>query len=259
MAKYAYIRVSSEKQTYAQQQECISRYISTMGLDFTQLDDVVSEKISGRVRHDDRLLARLMDKCTEGDLVLVSELSRLGRDVADLFNVVKELCEKGTKIIQCKDNLTIDNRGMVGKIVLMMLAMCAEIEVENIRDRTRMGLEARKEKQRTQGGWVSNSGNWCESLGNKKGCDMSAANKASCKVRVDAAAAWRARSVGYKFVKRMRMEGWSFKKILDEFQKMAAIDPKNYCSRQGRPMTGGILSKWIDQIDKEISINPQIN
>lgn len=157
--KFIYARCSTEKQDFEQQKECIKQYLKRIG-DNSDIKEVV-EKVSGTIKHTKRKLQEVLEMCNSGDTIYISELSRLGRSMNDLFSIVSYCGEKDITIIQCKDGTIIENKSIGGKALLFALSLAAEIEVENIRQRTRMGLAARKAKGLQTGGtkelWGKNS------------------------------------------------------------------------------------------------------
>lgn len=148
--KFIYARCSTEKQDFEQQKECIKQYLKRIG-DNSDIKEVV-EKVSGTIKHTKRKLQEVLEMCKSGDTIYISELSRLGRSMNDLFSIVSYCGEKDITIIQCKDGTIIENKSIGGKALLFALSLAAEIEVENIRQRTRMGLAARKAKGLQTGG-----------------------------------------------------------------------------------------------------------
>lgn len=249
MAKYEYLRVSSLAQDYDQQQQCINEYFARVGIDPSTIDSIVVEKISGTVNHTERKLAQLIGRCKEDDMIIVSELSRLGRNMSDLFAIVTECCERGIYLIQAKDGSQIENKSIGGKALLFALGLAAEIEVQNIRQRTNMGLAVRKQWLKEKGEFISKSGRICKKLGREKGCDLTAANIASAKSRQDAAIAWREQSKGYQLVRKLLRNGESRNNILSQFNMMHEIDPENYSTPNGTALTKGTLSKWCREIE----------
>ena len=151
MAKYIYHRCSTEKQEFLQQQQCVADYLRRIGVDASSLESVV-EKVSGSVKHTERKLNDLLNKCKSGDEIFISELSRLGRNMSDLFNIVTEATEKGVTITQCKDGTRIEMDSIGGKALLFALSLAAEIELANTRQRTKAGLNARKARNLEIGG-----------------------------------------------------------------------------------------------------------
>lgn len=85
---YAYLRVSTDSQNLMQQQNTINEYIKYKGLTIT--DVVTDEGVSGGVSYKDRHLYNLVQSLNEGDVIVVSEISRLGRSMSDLNKLVNE-------------------------------------------------------------------------------------------------------------------------------------------------------------------------
>lgn len=151
MAKYIYHRCSTEHQEFMQQQKVVHDYLKGIGADISQITSIV-EKVSGSVRHTERKLNDLLKACKSGDEIYISELSRLGRNMSDLFSIVTEATEKGVTIIQCKDGTRIEMDSIGGKALMFALSLAAEIELANIRQRTKAGLDARKSRGQEVGG-----------------------------------------------------------------------------------------------------------
>ena len=96
MNKIGYIRVSTEKQETARQQEIMCGY---------QVDRIFSEKISGANKDRPQLKA-MLDYVREGDTLYIESISRLGRSTKDLLNIIDTLNEKGVNLISHKEKLT---------------------------------------------------------------------------------------------------------------------------------------------------------
>ena len=252
--RFVYCRVSSIAQDYAQQQNCINQYFAREGINPDSVHAVIVEKISGTVDHTERKLADLIARCESGDIIVVSELSRLGRNMSDLFAIVTECCNKGIRIIQAKDGSAIENQSIAGQALLFALGLAAEIEVKNIRQRTQMGLDVRKEWLKEQGEFISKSGRVCTHLGREKGCDITPAIEASAKSRKYKSEQWRNTSVGYAAVKRWLGQGKSRREILDEFNFQHQMQPDVYCTREGKPLTRAILCKWVKEMGGQMDL-----
>ena len=251
MAEYIYNRCSTEKQTYMQQQECVFAYLRSRGIDPCYLE-VIDEHVSGTVKHTERKLYGLLMKCSKGDTIYVSELSRLGRNMSDLFQIVTTASDRGIKIIQCKDGSVIENDSIGGKALLFALSLAAEIEVANIRQRTNMGLQARKDLLEKDGFFVSKTGRVCKKLGREKGCDLSAASAASAESRRASVKEWKDKSAGYQWVKRQLQKGVPRKQIIEEFNENRASGMEGFCTSTGAALSEGVLSKWAREILAEI-------
>lgn len=247
MASYIYQRCSTDRQTYMQQQECVFGYLRAQGINPDTLE-VIDEHISGTVKHTERKLYGLLMRCQAGDTIYVSELSRLGRNMSDLFQIVTTASDRGIKLVQCKDGSVIENESIGGKALLFALSLAAEIEVANIRQRTNMGLQARKELLAKDGFFVSKSGNVCTKFGREKGCDTSAASAASAESKKQAAREWKEKSAGYQWVKRQLQKGKSRKEIIEEFNEMRNAGVEGFSTSNGAALSAGVLSRWASEI-----------
>jgi DNA invertase Pin-like site-specific DNA recombinase len=247
MSKYIYNRVSTEKQDYAQQMQCINEYFHRMGIDPACVSEIVTEKVSGTKDHTERKLNDLMKKCVKGDIIYFSELSRLGRNMVDLNNIVNDLCKLGVTLIQCKDGTTIENDSIAGKALLFAFGLAAEIEVKNLQQRTKMGLQVRKELKEKQGYWISKAGNVCTHFGREKGCNLDRAREAAAESVQAAKARWQQTSPAWQLVKSMRAAGVKIDDIYTELEKK---DPEVYCTRRGGKISRAMLQYWCAELSK---------
>jgi DNA invertase Pin-like site-specific DNA recombinase len=103
---------------------------------------VRTEKVSGKSRDGRDELASILDFVRTGDTLVVVKLDRLGRSTRDVLNLVHELEQKGASLRVLEP--AIDTGGPMGKMVLTVLGMVAEMELGFIRDRQRTGIEAAK-------------------------------------------------------------------------------------------------------------------
>ena len=132
MSKIGYIRVSTEHQETARQQEIMDGY---------QVDRICSEKPSGA--HADRpQLKAMLDYVREGDTLYVESISRLGRSARDLLNIIDTLTDKGVTLVSHKEN--IDTNTPSGKFMLTVFAALSQLEREQLKQRQREGIEIAK-------------------------------------------------------------------------------------------------------------------
>lgn len=82
---YAYIRVSTGKQTVKNQRYEIERYVRAQGF---KVDHWVSETVSGTKSARDRKLGKLLNRLKKGDTLILSEISRLGRNLMEIMGVL---------------------------------------------------------------------------------------------------------------------------------------------------------------------------
>src|SRR5262249_34679679 len=103
---------------------------------------VCTEKVSGKSRVGRTELQRVLEFMDVGDILIVVKLDRLGRSTRDVLNIVHELDEKGATLRVLEPE--IRTSGPMGKLVLTVLGMVAEMELGFIRDRQRTGIERAK-------------------------------------------------------------------------------------------------------------------
>jgi DNA invertase Pin-like site-specific DNA recombinase len=103
-----------------------------------------TETVSGGSRDGRSELASILDFIRPGDTLIVVKLDRLGRNTRDVLNLVHELEQKGASLRVLEP--AIETAGPMGRMVLTVLGMVAEMELGFIRDRQRAGIEAAKAK-----------------------------------------------------------------------------------------------------------------
>ena len=198
---YAYLRVSTDSQNLMQQQNAINEYIKYKGLTIT--DVVTDEGVSGGVSYKDRHLYNLIQSLNEGDVIVVSEISRLGRSMSDLNKLVnEELKPRKIRLIIITMGLDLDcsNLKAIDEMILFAFSFSAQVEKEMIQERTRNALEARKKKIVNEGGFYSQKGTWCTKLGND-GTHTQAASIASAKKRQAVARENASNLAVYKYIR----------------------------------------------------------
>ena len=136
-----YLRVSTADQDLEKNKADILKLANEKKLGHVEW---VEEKVSGTKDWKKRELGRAFATLQEGDAVIVSELSRLGRSTLQILEIMQQAKEKGIAVHAVKGEWSL-NGSMESKIVLTMLAMIAEIERDLISERTKEGLRARKE------------------------------------------------------------------------------------------------------------------
>lgn len=155
-----YHRVSTKRQSYAQQKECVERHLKSIGKCYDDYE-VIEEKVSGCNDYEDRELNNLINSCEQGDIIYVSELSRLGRDMTNLFVLVDTATKRGIKFIQCKDGMVLEKDSIAGKTLLFALSIAAELEAEQKRQRIEMGHAAKHKEIAETGKFTNRRGEVC--------------------------------------------------------------------------------------------------
>lgn len=139
---YAYIRVSTNMQTVQNQKIAIRNYAKYHRITKIQW---VSETISGTKTPEKRKLGELLNKAVKGDVIIVTELSRLGRSLIMILNVLELLLKNEIKVIAIKEGYELGDN-IQSKVLAFAFGLTAEIERTLLSERTKQGLErARKE------------------------------------------------------------------------------------------------------------------
>lgn len=139
---YAYIRVSTNCQTVQNQKIAIREYAKYHRLTKLQW---VSETISGTKTPEKRRLGELLAEVQKGDVIIITELSRLGRSMTMILNVLQELLEKEVKVIAIKEGYELGDN-IQSKVLAFAFGLSAELERSLLSERTKLGLErARKQ------------------------------------------------------------------------------------------------------------------
>lgn len=161
--KVAYVRVSTEEQNTARQEEAMQKY---------GVERVFLEKISGKNTNRPQLKA-MMDFIREGDTLIVESYSRLARSTKDLLTIIEELNSKGVKFVSLKEN--IDTSTPQGKLMLTIFAGLAEFERECTLQRQREGIEiAKAEGKYTGRKPIAVPSNWDEVIAQWKSGEITA-------------------------------------------------------------------------------------
>ena len=138
---YGYIRVSTGKQVCENQKLAIRSYCQTHRLCKVQW---VSETISGIKKPAKRKLGALLSTVQKGDTIICTELSRLGRSLMMILDVLQYLLDRGVKVIAIKERYELGDN-IQSKVLAFAFGLSAEIERTLISERTKQGLErARK-------------------------------------------------------------------------------------------------------------------
>lgn len=138
---YGYIRVSTDTQTVENQKLAIRNFCRYRRLHHVQW---ISETISGTKKPEKRKLGKLMEQIQENDTIIVTELSRLGRSLMMILDVLQELLEKKVRVIAIKEGYELGDN-IQSKVLAFAFGLSAEIERTLLSERTKQGLErARK-------------------------------------------------------------------------------------------------------------------
>lgn len=136
MMIYGYIRVSTDKQDLANQKFEITNFAAANG--FT-IDGWIDETISGAKDYKKRALFPLMKRLKPGDRIVCAELSRLGRELMMIMEILRYCLEHGIEIWTHKDGYKLGN-DIQSKVLAFAFGLSAEIERNLISQRTKEAL-----------------------------------------------------------------------------------------------------------------------
>ena len=137
---YGYIRVSSDKQTVENQRFEISNFCKHQNL---SIDDWIEETISGTKNYTKRQLGNLLKKVNKDDIIICSELSRLGRNLFMIMEILNLCMTKECRVWTIKDNYRL-GEDIQSKVLAFAFGLSAEIERNLISQRTREALARRR-------------------------------------------------------------------------------------------------------------------
>lgn len=139
---YGYIRVSSDKQTVENQRFEINNFCNSQGM---KIDGWIEETISGTKNYDKRKLGNLLKKVKKDDIIICAELSRLGRNLFMIMEILNICMNKECKVWTIKDNYRLGD-DIQSKVLAFAFGLSAEIERNLIAQRTKEAL-ARKRSE----------------------------------------------------------------------------------------------------------------
>jgi DNA invertase Pin-like site-specific DNA recombinase len=137
---YGYIRVSTDRQSVDNQRFEIEQFCTKNSI---AIDQWIEETISGTQLPEKRLLGSLLSEAKTDDLIICSELSRLGRNLFMIMSILNQLMIAGVKIWTIKDNYRLGD-SLQSKILAFAFGLSAEIERELISQRTKEALARRR-------------------------------------------------------------------------------------------------------------------
>lgn len=144
---YGYVRVSTDHQTTKNQRFEIKKFCEKNDL---QIDVWIEEKISSTKDLSKRKLGRLLKRIQKDDLVIASELSRLGRNLLQIMSILHHCMDVGAKIWTIKDNYRL-GADITSKVLAFAFGLSAEIERNLISQRTKEALARVKAEGKSVG------------------------------------------------------------------------------------------------------------
>ena len=144
---YGYIRVSTDRQNTANQRHEIEKFAAFSSL---QIDRWVEETVSTRKGLQERRLGRLLGRLQKGDILIATELSRLGRNMLEVMGILQHCLEKDCQIWTLKENYRL-GADIQSKVLAFAFSLAGEIERQLISERTRNSLQRLRDEGRRLG------------------------------------------------------------------------------------------------------------
>lgn len=135
-----YLRVSTERQNLANQQDEIQRFAESRNI---KIDAWVTEVVSGKKKEKDRKLGTLLKRMRKGDTLIVTEISRLSRTLTDIMAIMGKCLNREINLYTTKEGYSFDNT-INSKVLCFAFGLVAEIERNLISMRTKEALALRK-------------------------------------------------------------------------------------------------------------------
>lgn len=140
MAVIAYIRKSTDKQSFEHQEFEIKEYARKNNI---KIDRWVEESISSRKELKKRKLGKLLEELQDGDVLVATEVSRIGRSLLEVMGILQTCLEKNCQIITIKENYHLGN-DLQSQVLAFAFGLSSQIERDLISIRTRSSLDAKK-------------------------------------------------------------------------------------------------------------------
>lgn len=176
MKIYLYSRVSTDAQELTQQRRKVQQFLDNRGWAIEK--EIYDEDVSGyKVSYKDRGLVTLLDMMGEGDCLICSELSRLGRRMSDINKLINDdLKPRKLRLVIVSMGIDLDcyNMKAIDELILQNFAFAAQVEVELTRERTQSAIDAIQHEIAKTGKHIAKkSGRVITRLGRPKGCKAS--------------------------------------------------------------------------------------
>lgn len=143
----AYLRVSTSRQHLNNQQGEINRYAQNKGLVVNRWE---TETVSGKTNRNSRKLGRVIRRLKPGDVLIVTELSRLSRSLHEIMQIMKFCVDNQVEIHSTKDGYMFHD-SINSKVLSFAFGLAAEIEHKLISQRTREAMAVRKAEGKHMG------------------------------------------------------------------------------------------------------------
>lgn len=137
-----YIRVSTDTQNLQNQKHKILEYAQSKKI---IIDEFLEIEISSKKNQSDRLIDNIFEKLKSGDTVIFTELSRLGRNMLEILNLIERFNKSNIKLIFVNQpELSTNDNNALSSLLLAIYGYFAQTEREIISERTKQGLKLAK-------------------------------------------------------------------------------------------------------------------
>jgi len=144
---FSYVRVSTDTQLVRHQQDEINRYCDLNNLKIDRTIEIeISSRKDTRARKIDALVEQLKNDTDDTTILVITELSRLGRNTGEVISLIDTLIKLGVEVRILKQNLTLKENDPMQKMMITMLSMFSEFERDMISQRTRESLQGLKNR-----------------------------------------------------------------------------------------------------------------
>lgn len=137
---YGYIRVSTDKQTTENQRFEIENFAAEKNI---LIEEWIEETISGTKNLNDRKFGALLQRIDKDDILIVTELSRMGRNLMQIMSILHTCMEKQAKVFCIKERYELGDN-INSKVLAFAFGLSAEIERNLISQRTKEALARKK-------------------------------------------------------------------------------------------------------------------
>ena len=138
---YAYLRVSTDKQDYENQKLGVINFCKNHNWIIDK--EIVDDGISGSKEPEERKLGKILKKIKAGDILVCSELSRIGRKLFMIMRILEHCMKVGAKVYTVKENYELGDN-IQSKVLAFAFGLSAEIERKLISERTKESLQRKK-------------------------------------------------------------------------------------------------------------------
>ena len=140
MSVIAYIRKSTDKQSFEHQEYEIEQYAQKNNL---KIDRWVEESISSRKELKKRQLWKLLEELKEGDVLIATEISRLGRSLLEVMGILQTCLEKNCQVWTIKESYNLKN-DLQSQLLAAVFSIGISLERSLLSQRTKTALDAKK-------------------------------------------------------------------------------------------------------------------